>query len=300
MLALGSSEFFFSGGADLLNSCALHGQGLKPQGSCAYRYPNANGPNAIYDARHSYHAIGSDIMSLGYPDFQNTPSNQGQGPGLTSNPYLAGEFDENTPLRDYDAIHATYDATNTALNATNAAYGDASTAYGATNAAYGANNNSYLAGTIDEFTSLHDSGATSAAHGAISAVYGLGTNTDDLTRGIWPSTDPVSTLMSYDHGAADINPTVYPLVPNPTIAPGTTTPAQTEHKSAVASTKGSRPQCSTCNTTFKRTSDLARHEKKHQADRPFKCSVPRCRYKGTYRQDKLDAHIKSCHRRGAA
>ena len=170
-----------------------------------------------------------------------------------------------TPLHAYGATNATYGAIN-------AAYGDVSAAYG----------------------------TASAADSAINAAYGAGTDTGDLTRGSWPFTDPVSTLMDYDHGAADIIPTVYPVVPNSPIALGTTTPVQAEQKSAVASTEGSRPQCSTCNTTFKRASDLARHEKKHQADRPFKCLVPRCSYKGSYRQDKLDAHIKSCHRRGAA
>ena len=143
-------------------------------------------------------------------------------------------------------------------------------------------------------------GAINPAYGATMPAYGTGTNTGDLTRGIWPSTDPVSSLMGYDHGAADIDPTLYPLVPNPTIAPSTTTPVQAEYKSAVANTDGSHPQCSTCNTTFKRASDLARHEKKHQARRAFKCLVPGCNFKGSYRKDKLDAHVKSCHRRGAA
>ena len=172
---------------------------------------------------------------------------------------------------------------------------------------------SYLAGTIDGFTPLDDYatdtaygtttaayGATSAAYGTISAAYGPGTNTGDLAEGIWPSTDPLSTLMGYDYGAANINPGVYPPVSNPTLAPGTITTVQAEHNSTVTSTDSSRPRCSTCNTTFKRASDLARHEKKHQPDRPFKCLVPGCNFKGAYRKDKLDAHVKSCHRRGAA
>lgn len=225
-------------------------------------------------------------MSLEYPNVHNTPSNQGQGPHLTSNPYLAGTIDGSTHLHDFDATNATYGATNKAYDAINATYSTTNTAYSPINAAYGTASTAYV--------------ATNAIYGATNAAHGAGTDAGDLTRGIWPSTDPVSTLMGYDHGAADINPTVYPLVPNPTIAPGTTTPVQAEQKSAVASTDSSRPQCSTCNTTFKRASDLARHEKKHQADRPFKCLVPRCHYKGSYRQDKLDAHIRSCHRRGAA
>ena len=223
--------------------------------------------------------MGSDIMSWGSPDVHNTPSNQGQGPHLTSNPYLAGTIDGYTHLRDYDT-------TNAAYGTTSAAYGATSTAYDATTASYGDASAAY--------------GATTATCGAINAAYGAGTNTGDLTRGIWPFTDPVSNLMGYDHGAADTNPTVCPLVPKPTIAPSTTTPIQAGHKSAVASTERSRPQCSTCNTPFKRASDLARHEKKHQADRPFKCLVPKCDFRGSYRKDKLDAHVKSCHPRGAA
>ena len=276
------------------------GTSTTPLGNWAYRYPNADGPTAIYDANHSYHAMGSDILLSGYPNVQKTSYNQGLAPHLASHPYLAGTIDDFTPLHDYGATNATYGATNATYGAINAAYGDVSAAYGTASAADGAIN----AACGDASAACGDAsaayGAISAAYGAISAAYGAGTNTGDLTRGIWPSTDPVSTLMGCDHGAANINPTVYPLVPNPTIAPGTTTPAQTEQKSAVASTEGSRPQCSTCNTTFKRASDLARHEKKHQANRPFKCLVPRCKYKGSYRQDKLDAHKRSCHRRGAA
>ncbi len=262
-----------------ITSGTIHGQASTPHGNWAYRYSNAYGPTVIYDAYPSYHAMGSDIMSWGYPDVHNTPSNQGQGPHSTSNPYLAGTIDGYTHLRDYDATNGTYSTTNTAHSATNAAYGDASAAYGTASAAYG---------------------ATNATYGAINAAYGAGTNTGDLTTGIWPSTDPVSTLMGYDHGVADINPSVYPLVPNPTLAPGTTTPVQAGYEPAVANTDGSHPQCSTCNTTFKRASDLARHEKKHQARRAFKCLVPGCGFKGSYRKDKLDAHVKSCHQRGAA
>ena len=172
----------------------------------------------------------------------------------------------------------------------------------------------YLASTTEDFTPLDDYGATdpaydtasaaygtiSAACGTTSAAYGAGTNTYDLTKGIWPSTDPVSTSMSYNHGDANITPGIYPPVPNPTLAPGPITTVQAGSESGVTNTDGCRPRCSTCNTTFKRASDLARHQKKHQPDRPFKCLVPGCNFKGAYRKDKLDAHVKSCHRRGAA
>ena len=158
----------------------------------------------------------------------------------------------------------------------------------------------YLTGTIDGFTPLDDYSATDPAYGTTSAAYGAGTNTGDLAESIWPPTDPVSTLMAYDDGVTDINPSIYPPVSNPTLAPGTTIPNQAGYESTVTSTDASRPRCSTCNTTFKRASDLARHEKKHQPDRPFKCLVPGCKFKGAYRKDKLDAHVKSCHRRRAA
>ena len=206
-------------------------------------------------------------MSLGNPDVHDTPANQGPGLHLTSNPYLASTIEEFTPLYEYGA--------------TNAAYGDASAAYGDTGAAYG---------------------TASTAYGAIDGAYGADTNTGDSTRGIWPTTNPVSTSMGYDYGVADINPTVYPLIHNPVLAPGnlTTTPVQAGYEPAVTNTGGSRPQCSTCNTTFKRASDLARHEKKHQARRAFKCLVPGCNFKGSYRKDKLDAHVRSCHPRRAA
>ena len=244
-----------------------------------YRCLNANAPPAVYDADGvygAYYNVDSSTRSLGYSDVHNTPSNQGQGQGphLTSNPYSAGTVDGSTQIRDYDTTNATYGATSMAYDAIHTTYDATNTAYGDTNAVYG----------------------------DASAAYAAGTDTGDLTRGIWPSTDLVSTLMSYEHGAADINLGAYPLVPNPTIAPGnlTTTPIQAGYEPALANTDGSRPRCSTCNTTFKRASDLARHEKKHQARRAFKCLVPECKFKGSYRKDKLDAHVKSCHPHGAA
>ncbi len=216
-----------------------YGQASTPHASWACSYLNANGPNIIYDDRHSYHAMDSNIMSLGHFDVHITPFNQGQTLHFASHPYLASKIEEVAPLGDYDAT---------------------------------------------------------------SAAYGPGTNTGGphLIDGVWPSGDPLSPLMGYDHGVADINPSFYLPVLNPTLAPGTVTAVQAGYESAVASTDGSRPQCSTCNTTFKRAGDLARHEKKHQAGRAFKCLVPGCSFKGSYRKDKLDAHVKSCHRRGAA
>lgn len=84
----------------------------------------------------------------------------------------------------------------------------------------------YLASSIEGFVPLHECSATDPPYGTASAAYGAGTITSDLTEGTWPSTDPVSTLMGYDDGVTDINPSIYPPVPDPTLAPGTVTTIQ--------------------------------------------------------------------------
>lgn len=275
------SFFFCTEGLLYTRASGTHRLASTPHGTWAYPYSNAHGPTAIYDACHGYHVVDSSTASLGYSDIHNTPSNQGQGPHLTSNPYSAGTSDGFTSRHEYGATNAAYGAVSAAYDATNMDFEATSMANGAIHATYDAINTAY--------------GDASAANGA-------GINTCDVIKGIWPSTDPVSTLMAHGHGAADIYPSVYPLVPNPILSPGnlTTTPVQAGYEPAVPNTNGSRPQCSTCNTTFKRASDLARHQKKHQARRAFKCLVPGCNFKGSYRKDKLDAHVKSCHPRGAA
>ena len=146
-------------------SDTIHGLASPPRGNWAYGYPNAIGPNAIYDVHHSYYAVDSNLMWLGYPSIHSTPLNQGLAPHLASH--------------------------------------------------------SYSASTIEGFLPLHDYSATDPACGTTSAACGAGTNTGDLTKGIWPSTDPVPTLMGYDDGVADMSPSIYPPVPNPTLAPGT-------------------------------------------------------------------------------
>ena len=61
-----------------------------------------------------------------------------------------------------------------------------------------------------------------------------------------------------------------------------------------------RAMCDTCNRTFGRHSDLERHAKKHEPDQVvFHCHVNNCEYKGSYRKDKLQAHVKRCHSAGA-
>lgn len=57
-----------------------------------------------------------------------------------------------------------------------------------------------------------------------------------------------------------------------------------------------RPTCPRCRRTFGRTSDLGRHSKKHQRGTSiYQCLVVGCKYKGSYRKDKLDAHKRNCH-----
>ena len=57
-----------------------------------------------------------------------------------------------------------------------------------------------------------------------------------------------------------------------------------------------RSTCVTCNRTFSRRSDMERHAKKYQpAMRNYHCSVEGCEYSGSYRKDKLEAHVKNCH-----
>ena len=54
--------------------------------------------------------------------------------------------------------------------------------------------------------------------------------------------------------------------------------------------------CSTCGRSFGRFRDLERHARKHQPEmRTYLCNVEGCEYKGSYRKDKRDAHIKTCH-----
>ena len=58
-----------------------------------------------------------------------------------------------------------------------------------------------------------------------------------------------------------------------------------------------RSTCNTCRKSFSRPSDLDRHAKKHQpGSRAYTCSVAGCDYEGSYRKDKLTAHVKNCHK----
>ena len=58
----------------------------------------------------------------------------------------------------------------------------------------------------------------------------------------------------------------------------------------------SRSTCKTCRKSFSRPSDLNRHAKKHQpGTRIYTCSVAKCDYEGSYRKDKLAAHVRNCH-----
>ena len=48
--------------------------------------------------------------------------------------------------------------------------------------------------------------------------------------------------------------------------------------------------CTNCSKTFSRPSDVTRHAKKHSGELPYQCSAPGCKFKGTYRSDKLVQH----------
>ena len=96
------------------SSDTSHGQVSTPHATWAYGYPDAIGPTAIYDARHSYYTVDSNIMSLEYPGIHNTLFNQGLDPYSASHPYMASKIEELAPLDDYGATNAAYGAgTNT-------------------------------------------------------------------------------------------------------------------------------------------------------------------------------------------
>ena len=82
----------------------------------------------------------------------------------------------------------------------------------------------------------------------------------------------------------------------PIVDDGTNLTASSANASRQRATKP-RPVCKTCRKSFSRPSDLDRHAKKHQPGaRIHMCSVPGCDYEGSYRKDKLTAHVKNCHK----
>ena len=82
------------------------------------------------------------------------------------------------------------------------------------------------------------------------------------------------------------------LIPNGNLSRAI--PHSTTHHSNVVGR--ARSTCTTCNKTFSRRSDMERHAKKHQPTmRIYHCSVRGCEYEGSYRKDKLEAHVKNCH-----
>ena len=83
--------------------------------------------------------------------------------------------------------------------------------------------------------------------------------------------------------------------PQPTLANGTNLTALSANNGRQRVMK-TRSTCTTCRKSFTRPSDLNRHAKKHQPGaRIFTCSVAGCDYEGSYRKDKLTAHVKNCH-----
>ena len=65
-------------------------------------------------------------------------------------------------------------------------------------------------------------------------------------------------------------------------------------KSVTGPNGGPRWPCTTCTKTFSRQADMVRHAKKHSGERQYLCPVAGCKYKGSYRQDKLDQHRRNC------
>ena len=91
-----------------------------------------------------------------------------------------------------------------------------------------------------------------------------------------------------------------PLIENWIAAP-TTGFATANNINQIHQAQLPRPICPDCNQSFSRPSDLERHAKKYQPDLvTFKCHVQGCKYKGSYRKDKVQAHVKSCHPSGGA
>ena len=84
--------------------------------------------------------------------------------------------------------------------------------------------------------------------------------------------------------------------PQPTLANGTNLTALSANTGRQRVTKP-RSTCKACRKSFSRPSDLDRHAKKHQpGSRIYTCSVAECDYEGSYRKDKLTAHVKNCHK----
>ena len=82
----------------------------------------------------------------------------------------------------------------------------------------------------------------------------------------------------------------------PILDDGTNLTAPSANASRQRVTKP-RSVCKTCHKSFSRPSDLDRHAKKHQPGaRIHMCSVLGCDYEGSYRKDKLMAHVKNCHK----
>lgn len=81
----------------------------------------------------------------------------------------------------------------------------------------------------------------------------------------------------------------------PTLANGTNLTALSANTGRQRFMK-TRSTCKACRKSFSRPSDLNRHAKKHQPGaRIYTCSISGCDYEGSYRKDKLAAHVKNCH-----
>ena len=100
-----------------------------------------------------------------------------------------------------------------------------------------------------------------------------------------------NTNMAYSPG--DMEAVVE--TPQPTLANGTNLTALSANTGRQRVMK-TRSICKTCRKSFTRPSDLSRHAKKHQPGvRIYTCSIAGCDYEGSYRKDKLAAHVRNCH-----
>ncbi|KAL2043457.1 hypothetical protein N7G274_003764 [Stereocaulon virgatum] len=83
-----------------------------------------------------------------------------------------------------------------------------------------------------------------------------------------------------------------PTLSNATVDPSSSTQAS-GHRPNNNNTQFA---CSRCGGTFGRVADLQPHAKKHNpAMRTFRCDVTGCKFEGSYRKDKLDAHARARH-----
>ena len=107
------------------------------------------------------------------------------------------------------------------------------------------------------------------------------------------TSSPYAGNTNMDYSSGDIDAVAE--TSQPTLANGTNLTALSANTGRQRVMK-TRSTCTTCRKSFTRPSDLNRHVKKHQPGaRIYTCSIAGCDYEGSYRKDKLAAHVKNCH-----